>query len=118
MHALEFNTPTTPPTKTIVAFHSLHPLAKVDLTPFVNDFHLETNLGLDIKTFIFVLTHSPHLSSNGPSNMVYELLHHYFVPNDFVRSFEFFLNMWAHYLWSYSSINITPTCCIVTIGFG
>jgi hypothetical protein len=72
-----------------VAFHHLHPLAKVDFTLFVDDFHLETNLGLDIKTFIFVFTHSTHLSSNGPSNTVYELLRHCFVPNDFVCSFGF-----------------------------
>jgi hypothetical protein len=58
MHAWEFNTLAAPPIKTIVALRHLHPLAKVDLIPFVNDFHLETDLGLDIETFIFVLTHS------------------------------------------------------------
>jgi hypothetical protein len=51
VHALEVNTLTDPSAKTIVALRLLHPLAKVNLTPFVNDFHLETNFGLDRKAF-------------------------------------------------------------------
>jgi len=69
MHALAPSTHRAPSTESIVALHHLHPLTKVDLPLFVNDFHLETNLVLDSKTFIFPLTRSPH-----PSNMVYELL--------------------------------------------
>jgi hypothetical protein len=30
----------------------------------------------------------------------------------------FFWDMWAYHSWSCSSINIMPTCYIVTIGFG
>ncbi len=48
--------------KTIVVLRHLHRLAKVDLPPFVDDFHLETYFVLDIKEFIFALTYSPHLS--------------------------------------------------------
>ncbi len=73
MHALEVSTPTAPSTKTIVAFRHL-PLAKVDFAPFVDNFHLKTDLGLDREIVIFVLTHSPHLSFSGPLGMVYELL--------------------------------------------
>jgi hypothetical protein len=57
-----------------------HPLAEVDLPPFVNDFHLKMNLVLDWKTFIFVLTHSSCLSSNGHSGVVYEFLWDLFCP--------------------------------------
>jgi hypothetical protein len=38
--------------KTIVALHHLHPLAKVDLPLFVDDFHLEIDFVLDRKTLI------------------------------------------------------------------
>jgi hypothetical protein len=57
-----------------MTFCHFHPLAKVDLPPFINDFHPKMNLVLDRKTFINVFAHSPHLSFNGPSGMVYELL--------------------------------------------
>jgi hypothetical protein len=60
-----------------VALHHLHPLAKVDIAPFVDDFHLETNLILDSKTFIYASTRSPHSLS-----MAYELLRDCIVPND------------------------------------
>jgi len=60
--------------KTIMALHHFHPLVKVDLPPFVDDFHLETNLILDREAFISTLTHSPSFSFNGLSGMVYELL--------------------------------------------
>jgi len=58
----------------------LHPPAKVDFPPFVHDFHLEIEVTLNWEIFVFALTHSPHLSSSGPLNMVYELLREYFVP--------------------------------------
>jgi len=74
MCALAHKTPLAPSTKTIVALHRLHPLVKVDLPPFVNNFHPKTNFILDIEAFIYALTHFPHLSLDGASDMVYELL--------------------------------------------
>jgi hypothetical protein len=53
MHTLKINTHVAPSTETIVAICHLHPLAKVDLTPFVHDFHLETDIGLDQKNIYF-----------------------------------------------------------------
>jgi hypothetical protein len=70
MHALAPNILTTPSTETIVAFCHLHPLAKVDFPPFVDDFHLNMDLVLDRKAFILI--HFPHLSFDSPSGMVYE----------------------------------------------
>jgi hypothetical protein len=61
-----------PLAKTILAFHHLHPLVRVDLPPFVNDFHPKIDLALDRKTFIYILTHSPCLSSNSPLILMYE----------------------------------------------
>ncbi len=63
MCALAPNTFVAPSTKTIVTLCHLHPLAKVDLPPFVNNFHPETNLVLEKETFIFTLTcfHISHL---------------------------------------------------------
>ncbi len=57
--------------------------------PFVNDFHLETNLVLHKEAFFFTFTRSPHLSSNGPLGMVYELLSNCFVLNNFFNGFDF-----------------------------
>jgi hypothetical protein len=74
MCALAPNTLVTPLAKTIATLHHLHPLPKVDLPPLVDNFHPKTNLVLDRETFISALTHSPHLSSNGLSIMVYDLL--------------------------------------------
>jgi hypothetical protein len=62
--------------------HLLHPPTKVDIPPFVDDFHLEIEVTLNWETFVYALVHSPHLSSDGLSSMVYELLREYFVPND------------------------------------
>ncbi len=87
--ALAPNTFATPLAKTIVALRHLHPLAKVDLPPFVDDFHLETNLVLDRKAFIYALTCSPRLSSSGPLGVVYEFLQNYFVLYDFASGFDF-----------------------------
>ncbi len=44
MCALAPNTLVAPLVETIMTLRHLHPLAKVDLPPFVDDFHLETNL--------------------------------------------------------------------------
>jgi hypothetical protein len=65
MHTLALNACMAPLTKTIMALRHLHPLAEVDLPRFVNDFHLEIDLVLGKKTFIFTLTHFPRLSSGG-----------------------------------------------------
>jgi len=91
MHALAPNTFATPSAETIVALCHLHPLAKVDLPPFVNNCHPKMDLVLDRKAFIFALTHSPRFSFGGPSDMVYELLWDYFVFDDYVSGFDFFL---------------------------
>jgi hypothetical protein len=96
MRALAPNTLVAPSTKTIAAFHHLHPLSEVDLPPFINDFHLKTNLVLDKETFIFTLTHFPHLLSGGPLGMVYELLWDCFDPNDSTSGFDFFLKICGH----------------------
>ncbi len=45
--------------KTIATFHHFHPLAKVDLPSFVDDFHLQMNLVLDREAFFFM--RSPRL---------------------------------------------------------
>jgi hypothetical protein len=74
MHALAINIHVAPSTKIIVALHHLHPLVKVDLPPFADDFYPETDLVLGRKAFIYVFAHSSCLSSSGPSGMVYELL--------------------------------------------
>ncbi len=74
MRALTPKTHVAPLTETIATFRHFHPLPEVNLPPFVDNFHPETDLVLEKKTFIFALTCSPHLSSNGPSSMVYELL--------------------------------------------
>jgi hypothetical protein len=52
----------------------LHPTIEVDLPPFVDDFHLEMEVTLDQKAFVFALVCLPHLSSDAASSMVYELL--------------------------------------------
>jgi hypothetical protein len=54
MRALASNALAAPLAKTIMARCHLHPLAKVDLPRFVNDFHPETNLVLYKKVFIYV----------------------------------------------------------------
>jgi hypothetical protein len=47
---------------------------RLTFPPFVNDFHPKTKVTLDWETFISTLACSPHLSSIGSSNMMYELL--------------------------------------------
>jgi hypothetical protein len=51
-----------------------HPLAKVDLPSFIDDFHPKTKVILDQEAFIFALARSPPLSSCGLLGMVYDLL--------------------------------------------
>jgi hypothetical protein len=85
-----------PSAKTIVAFHHLHPLVKVDFPPFVDDFHLEIDLALDRKTFIYTLTHSPCLSSNSPLILVYERLQDYFVLDDSTSDFDLIFEICEH----------------------
>jgi hypothetical protein len=74
MHYLAFSIHVAPLAKTIVALGHLHPLVEIDLLPFANDFHPKTNLVLGKEAFIYVFTHSRHISSGGPLGMVYELL--------------------------------------------
>ncbi len=90
MHILTPSTLATPWVETITTFHQLHPLVKVDLPPFIKDFHPKTYLILDREAFLFVLTHSPRFSSNNPLGMVYKLLQGCFVPNDSASGFDFF----------------------------
>jgi hypothetical protein len=70
--------------------------AKVDLLPFVNDFHLEMEVTLDRKTFIFTLACSPRFSFGGPSDMVYELVRNYFVLDDYANGFDLFFKVCGH----------------------
>jgi hypothetical protein len=53
--------------------HLLHPPTKVDLPPFVNDFHREMEVILNQEAFVFALVCSPCLLNSGPLGMVYEL---------------------------------------------
>jgi len=64
-------------------------LVEVDLPPFVDDFNRKMDLVLYREAFISALMHSPHLSSNNPLNMVYELLRYCFVLDDFTSGFDF-----------------------------
>jgi hypothetical protein len=66
MHALAPSILAIPFNNTKAAFH-LHPLAKVDLPPFVDDFRLETKITLNQEAFIFIIACSPNLSFGGPS---------------------------------------------------
>jgi hypothetical protein len=45
--ALTPNTSVAPSDETMGILRLLHPLAKVDFAPFVDDFHLETKVTLD-----------------------------------------------------------------------
>ncbi len=94
--ALALSTLIAPYDETMRVFHLLHLLIEVDFPPFVDDFHLETKVTLDQKTFISILAHSPHFSFGGPSSMVYELLQNYFVPNDYTSGFDFFFEVCGH----------------------
>jgi hypothetical protein len=74
-----------------MALYHLHPLTKVDLLLFVDDFHPKTNRVLNREAFVYALTCSPHLSFSDPLSMVYELLRDCFVPNDSINGFDVFL---------------------------
>jgi len=71
--------------------HLLHPLAKVDLPLFIDDFHPKIKVTLNQNAFNFALVRSPHFSFDGPSSMVYELLQNCFVPNVSTSGFNLFL---------------------------
>jgi len=96
IYALVSSTIVTPSDETTGFFCLLHPLAKVDFLPFVDDFHLKIKVILDQETFIFTLVRSPHLYSSGPLGMVYEFLQNYFFPNDFANGFDFFFEIRGH----------------------
>jgi hypothetical protein len=67
MHALAPSILAIPFDNTTTTLHLLHPLAEVDLPPFVDDLYLETKVTLDQEAFIFVLARSPNLSFGSPS---------------------------------------------------
>jgi hypothetical protein len=67
-------------------FRHLPSLVEVDLLPFVDDFHFETKVFLDRKTFIFALA----LSFGAPLGMVYEILQDCFLPYDYVSDLTSF----------------------------
>jgi hypothetical protein len=60
--------------KTTRVLHLLHPFAKVDFLPFIDDFHLEMEVTLDRMEFIFALAHPSCFSFSDLSSMVYKLL--------------------------------------------
>jgi hypothetical protein len=68
------STHVAPSNETIGVLCLLHPLAKVDFPPFIDDFHLETKDTLYQEAFVYVLVCSLHISFGGVSHMVYELL--------------------------------------------
>jgi hypothetical protein len=74
MCALVPNILVAPLAKTITTLFHFHPLAEVDLPPFVEDFHPKMDLNLDRETFIYALTRSICFSFGSLSSMVYELL--------------------------------------------
>jgi hypothetical protein len=76
--------------------HLFHPLVEIDLPIFVDEFHPKTKVILNQEAFNFALVRSPCPSSNGPSNVVYELLQYYFVPYDFANGFNLFFNVYEH----------------------
>jgi hypothetical protein len=96
VRALAPNTLMAPSIETIVALYHLHPMAEVDLFPFVDDFHPKMNIVLDIETFIYVLTCFPRFSSSGPLGMVYELLHGCFVFNNSTSGFDILFELCGH----------------------
>jgi hypothetical protein len=74
MHALALSTLVVPLVETIIALCHFHPLVKVNLPLFIDDFHPEMDFVLDKEVNIYVLTCLPHLSFNKPLGMVYEIL--------------------------------------------
>jgi len=96
LHALTPNTPRAPFDKAMWILCFLHPLAKVDFPPFIDDFHLEMEVILNWGAFTSTLTYSPRFFFDGPSSMVYELLQDYFVPNDFMNDFDLLKKICGH----------------------
>jgi hypothetical protein len=82
VHALTLSTSATSFDKTTGVLYFLHPLAKVDLPPFLDNFHHEMEVTLNQNAFVFTLAHSPRFSTNCLSAMVYELLWDCFVLDD------------------------------------
>ncbi len=80
-----------PLVETIADLRHFHPLAEVDLSFFVNDFHLEMDFVLNREAFISTLTCLPCCSFDDPLGMVYEFLWDYFVLDDFANGFNLFL---------------------------
>ncbi len=74
VRALILSTFVAPFDKTMGVLRFLHPLAKVDFPPFVDNFHRETEVILNQDAFVFALARSPCLSTSCPLAMVYELL--------------------------------------------
>jgi hypothetical protein len=74
----------------------LHPLAKVNLPLFVNDFHPKIEVTLNQDAFNFDFVFLSHFSLDGPSSMVHELLRNYFVPNDSTSGFNLFFEVCGH----------------------
>jgi hypothetical protein len=85
-----------PSNDTMATLCFFHPLVKVDLPPFVDDFHLEIKVILNWETLIFTLAHSPHLWSSGLSSMVCELLQDYSIPKDSTNGFDLFFEICGH----------------------
>jgi hypothetical protein len=56
------------------------------------------------------LAHSSYLSSSGPSDMVYELLWDYFVPNDSTSGFNFFFKVCGHIVQGH----VPPLLCLLS----
>jgi hypothetical protein len=93
-------------------------LPKVDLPPFVNDFHPKMDLVLDKETFIYVW----HI------HYIFHLVVFWLWCMSFCKivlslmtllvTLIFFWNMWAYSLWLCSSIDIMLACCIATNGCG
>jgi len=75
IHKLIPSTPIAPFNETMGILRLFHPLVEVDIPPFIDDFHLETEVTLNREAFVFALVHSLHLSSSGPLGMVYELFY-------------------------------------------
>ncbi len=91
IHTLVLSTHVAPSDETTWILCFLHPPIKVDLPPYVDNFHLETKVILDWEEFVFVLVHSPCLSFGGLLNMVHELLWNHLVPDDSTNGLDLFL---------------------------
>jgi hypothetical protein len=98
---LVLNTLVAPSNETTRVLRLFHPLAKVDLSLFINDFHLNMKVILGQEAFVYVLVCSPRFSYNGPLHMLYELLWDCFVPNDFVNGFKLSFEICEHIAWNH-----------------